>query len=403
MWILLASLACPQVCGLRLSSSPVASSQEDRYQWYNATPAEVASAQEDYQRASTAFASALQSRGGNFTVAQGRGNVLAAAAQRNGNATAWKNRETFESWVSAHSTGRGVWKWKNALAAYERHFGPLAGHDVHVAEVGVQSGGSILMWQSVLGGSCHVHGIDINTGCMKFTNGRTTITIGDQADPALWHRFFTDTAPTLDILVDDGGHEAHQMRTTLVEVFYRLQPGGAIAIEDIHGQHYIDSFFTPAANYLAHMANDLESVHVYPFLLIAHKAGQARGLPKVELSFDRDGVVDSFQGVWAWVGSHSGGTVELQNAGWGSFFTAPGLRNFFAYFAGLHDYNYFATPEGCEHTPVATCSVTVVNSPTQSLITGLHIYRNRAIVEAARTPPMIAAVRRGTQWINYGL
>merc|ERR1719197_1567338 len=108
----------------------------------------------------------------------------------------------------------------------------------------------------VLGSGCYVHGIDINKACTKFANGRTTITIGDQADPAMWHKLF--------------------------EVFPKLQPGGVIAIEDIHGQHYIQTFFTPSAHYLAHMASQgaVESVHVYPFLLVVHKTGQAPGRPK---------------------------------------------------------------------------------------------------------------------------
>ena len=42
--------------------------------------------------------------------------------------------------------------------------------EVRVLEVGVQSGGSIQMWESVLGGGCVVHGIDINQACLQFRN-----------------------------------------------------------------------------------------------------------------------------------------------------------------------------------------------------------------------------------------
>merc|ERR1719316_1120457 len=159
---------------------------------------------------------------------------------------------------------------------------------------------------------------------MKFANWRTTITIGDQANPAMWQNFFQKVAPKLDILVDDGGHEPHQMLVTLKEVFYRLQPGGFIAIEDIHGQDYIESFFVPAAAFIAEMAaNDqIASVHVYPFMLIVHKAGKS-SLPSTELFFDPDrAVVNNFASMWEEVSKRPGSAVVLQEPSWGPFLTS---------------------------------------------------------------------------------
>jgi hypothetical protein len=263
------------------------------------------------------------------------------------------------------------------------------------------------MWQSVLGADCHVYGLDINKNCVKFQNEQTTITIGDQASPEMWKNFFANVAPKLDILVDDGGHEPHQMLTTLAEVFYRLQPGGFIAIEDIHGQHYVQSFFTAAGNYLGYKASEeggkeLASVHVYPFLLIAHKTGKAEGIPASEVVFsDNRAEVSDFIPMWAEIPKHAGGAVELKNKAWGSFLTGPGLQNFFAHFGGLHDFDYYAEPAGCEHTPAPVCSTIVRNTPTQALVSGIHVYEDRLVVEVPVTPPVISAVRKGTEWIPY--
>merc|ERR1719281_510784 len=82
----------------------------------------------------------------------------------------------------------------------------MVGQPLAVAEVGVQSGGSILMWQAVLGAQIKFYGLDINPGCNKFKDAATSITIGDQADPKMWNSFFSTVTNTLDILVDDAGH-----------------------------------------------------------------------------------------------------------------------------------------------------------------------------------------------------
>jgi len=268
----------------------------------------------------------------------------------------------------------------------------------------VQSGGSMLMWKAVFGETCHVYGLDINPKCMAFQDQSTTITIGDQGDPAMWQNFFSATCTSLDILVDDGGHEAHQMVTTFNSVFPKLNPGGYVAIEDIHGAHYLQSFFQPTAQFLAAQAQSgqLASIHVYPFVLMAKKAGQPTHLPATELTFSEPSVtVDSFDALWKAVSTTKGGHVVLQNSGWGPFFTAQGIANFFGHFNELHAGAWVSTPAGCAETPAAVCTNTMVNTPIQSLITGYHIYPTKLVVEAPAKPPVIQAVRRGTEWITY--
>merc|ERR1719265_2785734 len=103
------------------------------------------------------------------------------------------------------------------------------------------------MWKAVFGESCHVYGLDINPKCKAFQDKVTTIT----------------------------------------PVFPKLNPGGYIAIEDIHGAHYLQTFFQPTAQFLAVQAQSgqLASIHVYPFVLMAKKAGQPTHLPATELTF----------------------------------------------------------------------------------------------------------------------
>lgn len=195
------------------------------------------------------------------------------------------------------------------------------------------------------------------------------------------------------------------MLTTFLEVFYRLRPGGAIAIEDIHGEHYVNSFFTPCAKYLGHMHNrgKLQSVHLYPFLLVARRAGKTN-LPTPALRFHATNraYVNNFNAMWQQINKHKGGVVILKNSKWGSFLSAQSLTNFFAHFGALHVFNMFDTPAGCKSTASPNCATTVRNSPQQNLVTGVHVYHNELYVEVAPKTPVITAVRKGNKFIKYG-
>jgi len=328
-----------------------------------------------------------------------------------GNATAAGNASksgwSFETWYQAHSWGRGIWKWNNALAAYQRHFSCYIGQPVTIAEVGVQSGGSILMWHDVLGAQSVVYGLDINPATLRFAEqGRTVIALGDQGDPGMWRHFYGSTVASLDILVDDGGHEPHQMLVTLQETFPHINPGGFVSIEDIHGpEQYIHTFFTPAAQYLGveAKAGNLDSVHVYPFVMIVQRAG---GPSSHQIQFAGQEVqVSEFQHIWDAIATHQhwGNHIVLRNPTWGSLLTGQGLTNFFTYFQELHRWNWYDTPHGCSVTAAAVCTNQVQNCNVQAQVTGIHIYNDRLVVEVPSIPVNIQAVRRGTEWIGYGL
>merc|ERR1719159_1413126 len=107
--------------------------------------------------------------------------------------TDFQPAQTFPGFYNSHTTGRGIWKWSNSLDVYQRHFAPMAGQaGLSLGEVGVQSGGSILMWKAVLGAQLKVYGFDINPNCKQFADATTTITIGDQGDVKMWESFFRD-------------------------------------------------------------------------------------------------------------------------------------------------------------------------------------------------------------------
>jgi len=313
---------------------------------------------------------------------------------------------SFPEYVDGVTTGRGIWKWNNALEAYERHLASFKQTTVRVGEVGVWSGGSILMWQTVLGPLCHVFGLDIAEESMKFADGRTTITIGDQGDPAMWQHFFSTVTPSLEVLVDDGGHTAPLMMTTTTSVWPHLAPGGVLAIEDIHGAHYLEPFFKPVAEFYGAHASEVAGVHIYPYLLLVHKSGGATAVDPTRrpgASVAPGSHISSMAEIAAAVdNAPPGSLVVLENAGWGNFLNPQGLAYFFEYFNELHAPTaMYDTPEGCSHTADPVCSTKSTNSPMQTKIKGVHILVNKCVIEIPTSEPVIEAVRHGSKWVKY--
>jgi len=193
-------------------------------------------------------------------------------AHNSTNSTKSSGGLTFMTYYDSVTSGRGIWKWNNAIQAYDHHLLQFQGQVVNGAEVGVQSGGSVQMWHTVLGPNAVIHGLDINPMCSQFVDEKTSITIGDQENPEMWKSFFSHVSSTLDFLVDDGGHFPNQMLQTIYSVFPKLNSNGVLAIEDIHGAHYLESFFKPAAQYFGSHA-EVASIHLYPYLIVVHKVG----------------------------------------------------------------------------------------------------------------------------------
>lgn len=137
------------------------------------------------------------------------------------------------------------------------------------------------------GPKCRVHGVDIQPECLAYADDRTTIHIGDQADRAFW-REFRETVPTVDVLIDDGGHEPEQQTVTLEEMLPHLSPGGVYICEDIHGTNNAFAGFVhaladrlnparlePLTNGIGSPSTPFQaavhSVHLYPFMVVIEK------------------------------------------------------------------------------------------------------------------------------------
>lgn len=193
----------------------------------------------------------------------------------------------LQQWFDSHVTGLGIWKWAHYFEIYHRYFARFQGLPVHVCEIGVYSGGSLQMWREYFGPQAQIYGVDIQPACRRFETDRCKIFVGDQADREFWKRFKAEV-PKLDILIDDGGHEAHQQRITFEEMFSHLSPGGVYVCEDIHGAgHGFSQYMAATATMMnsnisnpdtsvvtftaSQLQKECASLHFYPYLVVAER------------------------------------------------------------------------------------------------------------------------------------
>jgi demethylmacrocin O-methyltransferase len=184
------------------------------------------------------------------------------------------HRETdYKLWTDKRS-GDGM----GYLPIYEKYFSPLRDQSIHLLEVGVNMGASILVWLEYFQNG-KISGVDIEPRTRP-THERYSFRQGDQMDKNFW-KSFVENNPKLDIIIDDGGHTSGQIETTFWSLWPHLKPGGYYCIEDL-GACYNKDCLTPGfgnhlefIQLLQHRINmsrgDMETIHFYRELAIIRK------------------------------------------------------------------------------------------------------------------------------------
>ncbi|MET0727310.1 MAG: class I SAM-dependent methyltransferase [Acidimicrobiales bacterium] len=140
----------------------------------------------------------------------------------------------------AHRSGRLLDKWVHYFPIYERHLAKLKDTAPTLLEIGVYRGGSLDMWRRYFGDSVKLIGIDIDPTAAELADPRSTVVLGDQADPEFLRTLVRDHGP-FDIVIDDGGHTMEQQITSIEHLFPALNVGGVYVVEDCHTSYW-DSF-----------------------------------------------------------------------------------------------------------------------------------------------------------------
>jgi len=180
-------------------------------------------------------------------------------------------------------------KWAHYFQAYDRHFERFRNTDVHLVELGIAHGGSLLMWRKYFGESAHLFGLDIANATRKYVGdpsyGRPDkVIIGNERLGSLWEQVASEV-PRIDIFIDDGGHKPHHQIIALEVVLPLLRPGGIYLVEDIIDakfiQHVHEKYVTPLTKFewksnlvqvrLSKPQQQLFSVSIYPGMVVIEK------------------------------------------------------------------------------------------------------------------------------------
>ena len=149
-------------------------------------------------------------------------------------------------WWDSHREGPLTVKHAHYFDLYHRHLQHLRGKKSHLLEIGVASGGSLQMWKAYFGPRLRITGVD----CCPFSgmrggppsisravageleDHRTSIWIGDQADPKFWEELVA-SVPPMDVIIDDGSHVGRMQLEAFRSLWPHLAPGGVYIVEDL--------------------------------------------------------------------------------------------------------------------------------------------------------------------------
>jgi len=119
------------------------------------------------------------------------------------------------------------------LAQYEAEFGELFDQPIKLLEIGVQRGGSMLMFRDLLPVAT-IAGLDLNHIDVQDDSGRIHIYQGFQQDSRILDQIAAEVAPRgFDVIVDDGSHVGEYTEASFWHMFPKhLKPGGLYVLDD---------------------------------------------------------------------------------------------------------------------------------------------------------------------------
>jgi demethylmacrocin O-methyltransferase len=123
-------------------------------------------------------------------------------------------------------------EWHNFTEVYERFFLPMRTRPIRILEIGIDQGGSLLMWSDYFP-NAEIFGIDI-LDCSSMETDRVRTFVADQSKREQLGAFLAKYPGPYDIVLDDGGHSMEQQQVSLGFLFPHVRPGGYYVVEDVH-------------------------------------------------------------------------------------------------------------------------------------------------------------------------
>lgn len=121
------------------------------------------------------------------------------------------------------------------LDTYDEVFGPRKLTAKNILEIGVDQGGSLLLWRDFFP-NANIYGLDIKNNppeLDKYSKDRITYINQNAYDVNCVRENFEYKGMQFDIIIDDGPHSLESMLFFVEHYSVILAPGGVMVIEDI--------------------------------------------------------------------------------------------------------------------------------------------------------------------------
>ena len=124
--------------------------------------------------------------------------------------------------------------------AYVQHFERIRTEPMHILEIGVKEGDSLLIWKEYFPNSL-IFGLEYNPIPLKgFSHEGIHVFIGDQSDVAILEKVSEEAGP-FDIIIDDASHVMEHQQISFNHLFqHSLKDNGIYVIEDLGCSYWPD-------------------------------------------------------------------------------------------------------------------------------------------------------------------
>ena len=135
---------------------------------------------------------------------------------------------------------------KGYTAVYSLLFSPYKNKECTFAEIGIEAGASIQMWNRYFSNKCTLYGFEFDETkidtCKSMNLPNVIYKQTDVSNLTCLDETFKNTNVLFDIIIDDSSHVLEHQNNILQIAANYLKPGGILIIEDIQRSSGIDDF-----------------------------------------------------------------------------------------------------------------------------------------------------------------
>ena len=168
-----------------------------------------------------------------------------------------KNSRTFKSYNASDLKSLKI---ETYFQVYDEIFEKFIDKKITFVEIGVLNGGSLKMWKNYFGDNARIIGIDLNPKAKELEKMGFEIFIGSQSSEIFWDNFYNKVG-SVDIVLDDGGHQNDQQIITAAKSIPNINNGGLLVTEDVHTS-YMKKFGNPSKySFINYTKNKIDNIN----------------------------------------------------------------------------------------------------------------------------------------------